>query len=217
MSGTPFSGGQLTKLRSHIDIGVATALPKITEKFPDPKRVLKAFDGRGEVFAGHLETVLEAAIKAMFVLIAHEPVTITLEKPSDPTAFYQTRTGLWIYGGFSDIVTSKAKPVNAGTTFKFNVDELGEAMTDAEIEAALPKNHLFDESAVCAIVAEMISKQPNGEAGDLLNNGYANLLYTASCVVNVRWYGGRRRWYVYTCRRGGRRWFAGDRVLSPSN
>ncbi len=203
-------------MRPSNNIGVATALPKITEKFRDPKRILKAFVGRGEVFAGYLETALEAAIKRMLMLIRCKPVTVTLGKPHDPVAFYQARAGLRISDGFNDLVASKAKPVEAGAKFALNIDELAEPMTDIEIEAALPENHIFDESAICAIVAEMISKQQNGEAGDLLNNGGANLLYTSSCVVRVSWRGGGG-WFVGTWRRGDYGWYAGSRVLSPSN
>jgi hypothetical protein len=56
----------------------------------------------------------------------------------------------------------------------------------------------------------MISKQPNGEQGDLINNGYANLFYTASWVALVGWDRAGRGWDVGTWCRAGRR------VVSPA-
>ena len=44
--GTPFTPGQLGKLQSMVNIGIATALPKLAEKY-DPKAMLKTLDGRG--------------------------------------------------------------------------------------------------------------------------------------------------------------------------
>jgi hypothetical protein len=153
----------------------------------------------------------------MSMIITREPVTLILACSHDPAAFYQTRMGLWVYVGYQNRIVSKAKPVEAGTKFVINIDELGEPMTDTQIEPALSKKHLFDESAVCAIVAEMVSKQLSGESGDLLNTGYANLLYTASCVVSVDWVGDSREWDVHAWDRGDGLWGAGYRILSPNN
>jgi|GEM_PF-3561016 len=218
MSGTPFTTGQLGKLQSIVSIGVTTALPKVAERFGDPKVVLKALEGRGEIFAGHLEGALEQAINRILILIPRDPVSLTVDKHHEPDAFYRSRSGeIYVWDEFRKRIVSKAKSTKEGTSFKVNVSELVQDATDEQIEGALAKNHLFDESAVCAIIAEMIGKQPNGEAGDLINNSYANLFYTASCVVSVFWSGGDRRWGVYAWGRGGDRWVAGCRVLSPAN
>jgi len=216
-SGTPFSRGQLNKLQTMLSNSMVTALPNVAEKFRDPKVVLKALDGKGEILAGHLESALEQAIGKMLMLIPRNRLSLTLAERHDPGTYYQTRTGLWVYGGFKDHIVSKAKSTKAGISFKVNVDDLGHDATDEEIENSLPKKHLFDESAVCAIVAEMISKQPNGEPGDLENIGRVNLLYTSSCVVVVNWGGDYREWNVNTWGRDVHRWNAGNRVLSPAN
>src|SRR3990167_10887199 len=83
--GTPFTPGQLAKLQTVVNIAVATALPKVAEKY-DPKVVLKALEGRGEVFAGHIETMLEQAINSMLVLAPRGSVIVTLAERHDPDA-----------------------------------------------------------------------------------------------------------------------------------
>ncbi|MGA8611711.1 MAG: hypothetical protein WB760_08320 [Xanthobacteraceae bacterium] len=149
------------------------------------------------------------------VLIPRGSISLTLWCAHDTATFYRTRPGLYVRDGFRTRILANAKLVPTGTTYQLAVFELKDA-TDKQIEAALPKNHLFDESAVCAIVAELIGKQQKGEPGDLEHNGRVNLLYTASCVVFVFWLGGYREWLVDSWDREGRRWDAGGRVVSPA-
>jgi hypothetical protein len=217
MSGTPFTIGQLGKLQNIINIGVTTALPSVAAKFGDLKTVLKALDGKGEILADRLESALVNAIGSMLFLVPRNPVSITVGTRHDPDSFYQNRSGLCVWDEFRSRVVSKAKPTEAGTKFALDSHELGSRATDEEIEDALPKNHIFDETAVCAIIAELIGKQPSGEAGDLENTSEANLLYTSSCVVFVSWLAGDSEWFVGMWDRGGYGWSAGPRVLSASN
>src|SRR3989338_1331668 len=209
MSRTPFTTGQLGKLQSLVNIGVATVLSKVAEQFSDPKRVLKAFEGRGEMFARHMEPALEQAIRSMLVLVPHKPIELTISARRDPNDYYQTRAGLWVHDVFRNLVVANAKPVDAGTVFKVSESEIVEHLMDAHIKAALPKNHLFDKSAACAIVAEMI------EAGRFDKKlGY--VLYTASCIVDVGWDVDSQRWSIFTWDRGGG-FYRGYRILYPSN
>ncbi|MGA8611710.1 MAG: hypothetical protein WB760_08315 [Xanthobacteraceae bacterium] len=150
------------------------------------------------------------------VLIPRGSISLTLSQPHDPATFYQTRDGLFVYDDYTNRIASKARPVPAGTVYQLAFAELSEEATDKQIERSLPKNYLFDEGAVCAIVAELIGKQQRGELGNLEHTGKANLLYAASCVVVVRWSAGYRGWNVFAWRRGGSRWHAGPRVLSPA-
>ena len=132
----------------------------------------------------------------------------------DPDTYYRDRPGLYVWDDYRSRVVAKARRATVGTPFNIGSADLLKAATDEEIEAALPVNHLFDESEICAIVEAMIAAQSNGEAGELLNNGCANLFYLSSCVVGVGWYSGGRYWYVDTWRRDDRGWGAGYRVFS---
>lgn len=134
-------------------------------------------------------------------------------KEFDPQEFFKNGDGLYVYSDFKERILSKAEKVpsleKALTSYA-----LTKNANDAAIESDLPKDHFFSESEVCAIVADLIDKQPKGEEGVLLNNGYANLFYTPSFVVGVRWDGAE--WGVYTWHRDAYGWDANDRVFAPA-
>lgn len=209
-SGTAFTTGQMAEFSSSVSGAVAIALPKVAAKFGDPKAVLAGIKDKSEVLAGRLADSLEAVIKSMLSLIRRPQRSVTISERRDPDAYYQTRAGLYVWDDFRSRIVAKAKPVEAGTTFKVNEDELGEALTDKQIEDGLAKNHLFDESATSAVVAELI------ESGKLDKKCFY-LLYTGSCVVGVSWGSGAGRWSVSSWSRDDDGWRAGDRVLSPAN
>lgn len=214
-TGTTFSQGQLAQLGNNMNIAIATALPKVAAGF-DPKSLLRAMEGRGQFMADKLGLALEQIFKSLFVLGMPGAMTVTLAEQHDPVTFYQTRTGLCVWPDFQTRIVAQARPTDAGTVSKLDHAILTENMTDEQIEAVLPKEHLFTETLVCAAIAGLIALQPNGEDGVLLNNGYANLFYMCSCVVGVRWYAVGRGWDVSTWRRDDSRWGAGGQVFSPA-
>ena len=128
--------------------------------------------------------------------------------------FFCTRPGLWVSNEFRERIVAKTS--DAGVVRKTTCHVLPRDMTDAEVEAELPANHMWSEADVCATIANMISLQLKGENGTLLNDGHANLFYTSSCVVRVDWGADDRRWGVDTWSRDGCRWDAGGQVLSPA-
>ena len=172
---------------------------------------------RSGIFASYLEVALGQALNNMLVLAPKGVMTITLDERHNPDAFYQTRSGLCVLGDFLSRIVARAKSSEVGMTFKVEGFDLQQDLTGTEIDAALPKGHLFDETQVCAVIGGLIAKQPNGERGALINNGYANFFYTGSYVVHMDWSAGHRRWRVDTRERGGCGWFAGTRVFSPAN
>ena len=217
MSGTPFTPGQLGKLQTIVNTAATTALPQIAAQFRDPKAVLEALKNKTSVLAEHLEELVAQAIRRMMVLVRRGRASLTTSARYD-SASLQTRKGLWVYDGYTKLVASKAKPVEGGTTFDFDIHEIGQPQgaADAEIEGALPKEHFFDETAINAIIAEAVAKQPNGEPGKFPTDRVI-LLYTDSCVVDFYWYAVDAEWLVGTWYRDVHRWHAGVWVLSPAN
>ncbi len=142
-------------------------------------------------------------------------VALTVSAAFDPQEYYQNRDGLYVWSAFKERTLAKAKKVKEGAKFAVSSFKLLKYATDETIENALPKKHLFSESDVCAIIAELIAKQPKGEEGILIANGYANLFYTSAFVVCVGWGGGE--WDVYAWGRDDGEWRGGRRVFSPAN
>ena len=98
--------------------------------------------------------------------------------------------------------------------------QLAQSANDAEIRAELPDGHVFeDASEFCASLAYLIECQPNGEDGDLLNNGYATICYVrgvngAVFAADVYRSDFNRWWSVSAIPPDDDLWDARDRVLS---
>lgn len=96
--------------------------------------------------------------------------------------------------------------------------QLGRAMNDAQILAELGDSKPFEISEFVAIIRELISKQLKGEAGVLLNNGYANIFYVRDQngvlrAVYVYWID--VGWYLNASSiESPRRWDGGHQVFS---
>jgi len=153
-------------------------------------------------------------------LVAKGTGSVALTNPHDPDAFYKTRAGLYVYPAFRDRIVPRAKPTQSASTVTLPRFVLKRDAPDKDIEAALgaypglAAHHLFTETEVCWIVAEMIGKQEGGAAGDLDNTGEVNLFYTLSCVVSVDWRAVGRGWGVDAWRRDGCGWSAGRSAFS---
>lgn len=180
------------------------------------QRVLASSDFVGRI---HAATVLALAELSREIPPKLKLLNSNIELPAvaghDPHTFFQTRKGLYVWDGFRSRVLSLAKPVSGLGPLSLSSYDLTENLYDRDIKAELPANHVFtDASVLCARIAQLISKQPNGEKGDLLNNGYANLFYLPDCVVDVYWGSVRQGWYVYAWKLDDRHWYAGRRAFS---
>lgn len=145
--------------------------------------------------------------------VVEKAIEFKTSEAHDPKKFYQDRKGLYVGYGFSGRIVEKAETVKEGAEYKVSSLDLVEDAPDEKMEADLGEGHLFEINDVCALIAEMISKQPNGEEGALLTDGNWNLFYTAACVVRVYWRGDE--WFVLGWDRVGYDWLAGYRVFSP--
>lgn len=143
-------------------------------------------------------------------------IKIEASKKLVPKEFFVDRKGLYVSSSFESYIIEKAEPTKKESSFEVSSFELLKSSSDEKIEGSLPNDHLFSETDVCAIIASLIEKQPEGQEGTLLNNGYANLFYTFSHVVGVFWSFVDGEWRVFAWRRGGRGWVDGLRVFSPA-
>lgn len=149
-------------------------------------------------------------------------VTIqALTDKHDPQAFFQARSGLYVWDGFKNLVLKFAKPVSDVPAVTLDRFELERKASDHEIIKDLGDGAIFrDASLFCAYLAYLIKQQPNGEKGVLLNDGKANLFIVEvngqTVVVNVRWSSGRREWDVGAHPPDDCHWHAGDQVLAPA-
>lgn len=155
-------------------------------------------------------------MKSNTTLEALKQFTIPASAVRDPQEFFVSRNGLYVSSDFRERILDKAKVINPAQGANLTSYELKERADDQKIEANLPESHFFSESQVCAVIAELISRQSKGEEGILQNNGYSNLFYTASFVVYVYWDSYSGKWCVGAWPRHGRAWYSGGRVFSPA-
>jgi hypothetical protein len=141
----------------------------------------------------------------------------------DPHKFFQNREGLWRSDAFVRQILSVAKK-----TERIQLPEhvscfvLPKNMNDAEVRKGLGDNHVFSATEGCAVITGMISRQPNGENGDLINDGKANIFYVRGkddevFTVDVDWNAGGRNWVVSANQFGSYPWFAGRRGFSHNS
>ncbi len=178
----------MTDTELMLDVGQANEIKLAARRAGATNADLKSLS-KGDTFGTILPVLRGMAEVRLLIntLTSYDPITVTLADRHDPNEFYQTRSGLYVGGDFHKKVVKAAKTTDAGASFTLNCAELMRNLTDSEIESALPKEHYFDETTLCAVIAALIANQLNGEEGTLLNNGYANLFYTRSCAVLVVW------------------------------
>jgi len=112
----------------------------------------------------------------------------------DPNASLVTRQGVYARDGFIDRVCKQAAAGPIGE-LTLPYGELEYDATIAKIVADSGREHT--PLAACYAIDTMTRRQPNGELGDLANDGKANLFpIIGGPVVYVHWHSGRREWFV---------------------
>lgn len=146
-----------------------------------------------------------------------EKVTIQVAHDFSPTDFFKNRDGLYVDSDFKTRILNKIPSDTPDRECSLLPWKLLMSANDATIESALPEKHIFSESDVSVIIADLIGKQPEGSDGILLNDGSWNLFYTPEFVVGVGWISDSRYWFVSAWFRRGSVWREGGRVFAPAN
>ena len=186
--GTPFTTGQLGKLQGDVNIAVTTALPNVAAKFPDPKAVLKAIEGRREILARRLEPLLEQALNGMLGLIIRSVKVNRTRSPGQAL----TATGRKLYVTNSVVA---AMPRGEGELVELEYFEPGPdayrngVLTCAALEAEYEKNGLEPDPIAQAADNEadpaFADEHPNACQWKDADSKYCYAAFR-------RWYGGRR-------------------------
>lgn len=144
------------------------------------------------------------------VLNFREEVTVgPLEKRFVPNEFFKTRPGLYLYNDMQRVLKN-AQAVESDEAASLRSFDLTRNAYDREIKLELPERHEVELWQV----ADLIERQKNGEAGALLNNGYANIFYVAGYAVCVHWGADNREWRVSAWKLDDDYWNEGLRVFS---
>lgn len=207
------SGSKKRQIHDAIRQAVSAKLANLDG--PAGDRLLTKLDAlKTHVVTGVDKLSAAAPPKPSVLKLVDDNVQLDAVASHDPRKFYKTRKGLWVSDYFMANVLSKAKAVENLGPLSLKSRELTKNAHDREITPELGEDYIFDESEICARIEQMIAKQPNGEKGDLLNNGYANIFYVAGYVVSVLWSAVVREWYVSAWKLDVGYWRAGRRAFS---
>ena len=119
----------------------------------------------------------------------------------------------WHGSDFNEQVNAKLKALPKMPLQNVSVYRTTESTSVAEIALATSAKPMSLEE-FSQTLAFLISKQPTGEAGDLLNNGYGNIFFVEvapyqSVAVSVWWGSAGEKWYLNSDS-VGYEWDAGD-------
>jgi hypothetical protein len=135
------------------------------------------------------------------------------DKSGSVKLYFGSNFSNWILEDIPDVI-----PAFEGNLLK---TQLTKYMYDSEILDELGQPRLFTISEFSAIIRDLLLKQPDGEDGILLNNGYANIFFIQLkngrvVAVHVHWFSDCREWGLNARGLGGDRWFDGICVFSCS-
>jgi hypothetical protein len=120
----------------------------------------------------------------------------------DEAAFFKTRSGLWVDSDLKRLVGLQTRSTRPDSDLKPRLLSQEESEV---IMFGLPGTEKWTETLEKAAdlgqIAGKLAAQPNGEEGELLVNGYANIFFVVGLdgtlrAVYVLWHAGNRKWYV---------------------
>lgn len=143
---------------------------------------------------------------------------VTLSEVHNPSLFYSNRANLYVSPDFLGKIVRVAGSTETGKKFKkISRFRLAADATGEQLRSERPDS-VWTATDFCAWLAAKLQKQPNGEEGEFLTTGWANLFLVEGIngevvLVYVYWYSGYREWYVNAWRLDFT-WYAGNRFAS---
>ncbi len=123
---------------------------------------------------------------------------VVIEAEESLKSFFTGKSNFWFGDNFKSLILSQIPetiPAFSGTLSKLL---LTKPIYDSEMQAETDSKP-FSVAEFAAIIRHLILSQPNGEDGDLLNNGYGNIFHVQLgdnrvVAVRVDWDSCRREW-----------------------
>lgn len=149
-----------------------------------------------------MERVLKDSLDPVEVAQAVQNI-INRGKMFNPHTYFKTRDGLYAWDTFEKRILSGQKesmPYRGCEGMTSSI--LARNMTDQQIidELLGGMEETCSHASTLDQIAAKIDLQPNGEDGELLNNGYANIFYVlvngVLFAVDVVWFSDHREWHV---------------------
>ncbi len=142
-------------------------------------------------------------LKLKLLTVLKNVITVTTSSFSK-SLFTSGPVKYYIWDNFQNWILSKASEVIPAYTGTIKSLKLTKNMNDSEILSEIGESNIFSIDEVCAIFKALTERQPHGESGDLLNNGYANIIYVRladKSVVPARvyWNSDNRSWNLVAC------------------
>lgn len=156
-------------------------------------------------------------------LISPNVVAVGLAGEFNPQQYFTENKNVkyWKGDSFNKHILNPAKSINNLPEMNFSKYQFIETIYDKEIMEYFQISEitgLMSQEEILWIIASLTSKQPKGEAGALLNNGYATIIGYMLCdddvvrVVSVSWYSDNAEWRCFCGALG--HWHAGIEMLS---
>jgi hypothetical protein len=178
-------------------------------------------EGARKLLAGEVEIVpvgKKVVEKTSFLVCDGSFSAVNLTARHYPQKYYRTGSGLYVGQDFVDRILKAAEPTEVGRRFKkTSYRKLEQNASGKKIKLERSKD-IWTATDFCAWLSAKLAKQSNGEDGELLNTGWANLFLVegfnrAVFVVSVGWYSVDREWVVDAWLLDGE-WRAGSRFVS---
>ena len=179
--------------------------------------IMKTFDRR-KIFG---VTCIEEHPKMKFVSSNNLVDELSREEFYPEQHFVGGKVKYWLGDNFKKYVLNPVKVISNLPQMSFSKHKFIENITDEEIMKYFQiskSGGLMTREEILWTIAFLTSKQPSGDSGILLTNGYATLIGYMLCddnvvrAVCVDWFSGDARWFCDCFDLDS--WAAGDEMLS---
>lgn len=199
---------------------------EVVKKGGKEEDIFEALKTSSDLIPKFVEMIIETTNRGKRLSLNHlkliaDNIAIKTDSFSKDSFFKNGPVKLYFWDGFKNQILKAIPDSISAFEGVLRKTQLTKSMFDLEILAELNNPQPFTASEFAAVIRELLSKQPKGENGQLLNNSYANIFYVKLedarvVAVRVYWGSGVRGWILRVCGLDGDGWDGGSCVFSRS-